>query len=261
MIGSTTPIEPPYLDYTEPKWWSYLFFILPLLVFGCAVVAYAVWGLATGVDFAFAFGLGGMVLLCLSYAVWTDRPSKYLGLMSSLLLWSVIWSNFMIFLPLWPVQLLSIPFGVFALTQALRLGAHWGRQRYARLAQRERPMLESEWVWTGGKFARNYCPQLGLGVWVTIGMIAAMLAFHIVAFVYSDTVSLLSMAHLMLGPVVLIVLWRRHPVAYPLVFLFLIIMLPTALAVLAVPFLFYWAEGAKPNLIFRHRFERARLSE
>lgn len=119
-----------------------------------------------------------------------------------------------------------------------------------------------EWVQTGPDFALGHPLAQRFGaIWFVI----AFIALHAVALVASAIWQILTA-----GPGWIAILWTilmlilicndilalagllgRHPIAWPTVWIALILSFP-----LSLPLVVYWADGTRPNLIYRHRFER-----
>ncbi len=116
---------------------------------------------------------------------------------------------------------------------------------------------ESEWVHTGREFARSHpLGRFGGGVWFVWGFAA----LHMVLVLW-ELWALLAQGHpvqalpfcflLLLDLAVLTLLPLRAPIASSMVWVVLVLSFPFSL-----PLLFYWADGQRPNLIYRHRFAR-----
>lgn len=120
-------------------------------------------------------------------------------------------------------------------------------------------VIESEWVDTGAEFALSHPVAQHLGaVWLVVAWVAihAVLACWqmVEMFRYGGNalfvVPLLVL--LVLNDIVaLLTLIARHPLASRSVWICLIMTFP-----LSIPLMFYWADGVRPNLIYRHRFGR-----
>lgn len=134
------------------------------------------------------------------------------------------------------------------------VGRDWGQRRYARMAARGRPMREWEWVYVGRSFARAHdLHRVSPMIWLmALGVSACMAAIWLQFYLApTPTHPALWLAIAAVYSLTLLALLRLWPVAYPLVFLALAPGFP-----LTLPFIFYWADGVRPNLIYRHRFER-----
>ena len=127
---------------------------------------------------------------------------------------------------------------------------HIGQAYGGSQARRRRgKTIEWEWVHTGRAFARTH--PLGTsrgGLWLVLafvalhGMAAAYAGLHVSAVLY---------VFCLLDAVALMLLWRRHLAAWPLTWIVLVQSFPVSL-----PLMIYWADGTRPNLVYRHRFER-----
>lgn len=211
---------------------------------------------------ALVLALGGMISLSLWWALMIlpvlalvfETLGKYPALMLSGGLW--IWGFALVFavLPGWGILPAVFLISLLVVIPVVRIGQDWGNRRYARMAARGRPMIEWEWVYVGRSFAQGHAlnrfsPMLML----VAASLVVVLALSWTVWVQMAVVPRPGLwgALLVLVTVTLIGLWRRWPVAYPLVFLCLAPAFP-----LSLPLIFYWADGRRPNLIYRHRFER-----
>ena len=227
---------------------SVLILLLPL---GLASLA-LVWG---GQYWA------GPVAVAAGMPVWRGWPGRYLGLCLALLAW--IWPVWLVLrlgenmLPVW----LAIPMAglvsALPVVLAVRIGRVWGIARADALARAGRPIRESEWVWTGPEFARSHPLAQRLGwIWGIVGIVAAHAVGLAVALWQVDMPgwqTILAAVMLALSSFTLFALVRRHPAAWPLVWLHLISLVP-----FSAPLMLFWADSPRVNLIYRHRFERLR---
>lgn len=125
-----------------------------------------------------------------------------------------------------------------------------------------RDIIEDEWVYTGPGFALSHPLAQRLGaVWLVVTWLilqAACAALLLADVVLNGTGGMLILP-LMLFLALLILnsgcaallLIGRHPLAWYPVWLSLVLGFP-----LTLPLVMYWADGARPNLIYRHRFGR-----
>lgn len=243
-----------------PRRWVVVLFLAPGAVFG----ALASFSASPGHYIGIAALIGALMVAFKS-------PGKYWGVLLHMFVWGFLLSRitaaaaFELWQPLWGGTLVATIIVGGAL--AVRIAAPWGAERHARLGVRE-----WEWVYTGPEFASNHrLFRRGLGIW------------------FSVLVLLLAGSALLLVPkpswydyllhgfflFVVIPLVRLHPSAYPLMLIAIGLMLlapvsivvPDALSypvlplglvfqLMLVPLAFYWADGVRPNLIYRHRFER-----
>lgn len=244
------PERPSERPAREPSGLLRCVFVLPLAVAAAALLAKAS-----------ALGFSGAVLLAwLSAALWFGAVLRYVALMVALGLWvaafcvlcyaaGVAGAGLL-------AQVLLVVACVAAAGLAVRLGGYWGRARYASLAARGRGIREWEWVYVGRHAARSLLPHatpnwpihltggLVLAQTVVAGFVAAVLpdlGWARLGFIFGAG----------FGALTCLALWRRAPVAYPMVLAMLCGALP-----LSVPLLWFWADGVRPNLIYRHRFER-----
>ena len=122
-------------------------------------------------------------------------------------------------------------------------------------------IIESEWVYTGAGFALGHPVAQHLGaiwfivVWSALQMGAALLvAYELFAFgsgFFSLLGGVLLMGLAINNVFAIPMLIGRHPWADIPVWISLILGFP-----LTLPLVMYWADGARPNLIYRHRFGR-----
>ena len=138
---------------------------------------------------------------------------------------------------------------------AVRIGCVWGNDRLRRMQVRGRPMREWEWVYTGRDFAMSHPLSDRLGaVWCVVAFVVVhwllqtLLLWTFTVSFFSVLLWLISTA---LAATTVCCLRLRHPAAWVLVWWPLVTGFP-----LSLPLLFYWVEGVRPNLIYRHRFER-----
>ena len=122
-------------------------------------------------------------------------------------------------------------------------------------------IIESEWVYTGAGFALSHPVAQHLGaiwfivVWSALQMGAALLvAYEVFAFgsgFFSFLGGVLLMGLAISNVLAILTLIGHHPWADIPVWISLILGFP-----LTLPLVMYWADGARPNLIYRHRFGR-----
>jgi len=230
-----------------------LLFLLPLLA--CGILAHpALWPL-------------GLALLA-ALVLWRGWPGKYPSLLLALLAWSLpIWMLGQMLsqvLPAWLAYLLTGTASALPIWLAARLCLGWGQARAARLTANGHGIRESEWVFTGARFALTHPWARSLGwLWLIVAFVAAQ-AVLITSLILPNLAQLLSLP---LGWLLLLLLltlallpWLtlmalifRHPIASPLVWLHLILSLPVS-----APLMLLWADSPRANLIFRHRFQRLR---
>lgn len=227
-----------------------------------ALFAVPLIGAAVGLFTMLAVGpaIGGAFLAGLGTALWRGAVLRYVALLVALVVWvnSAAWvcyafgfANAGLF-----AEVFLVLFVVFIVSCAVRLGGHWGRERYDRLRAVGRGIQEWQWVYVGPEVARGLMPYArpGWPIHLTSGLILA------------QCVSAISSVVLLGGPVwfnalllggagfgflTVWALWCRSPAAYPMVMAALVFALP-----FSIPLIVYWAEGRRPNLIYRHRFER-----
>ncbi len=195
-----------------------------------------------------------LLSLILAWALATERRGRYVALTVSLLLWIVLALGIAGLLGQWLPDWLAYAAACAALLGVSAIGARTGiRWRLAAYARGGRRTREWEWVYTGRAFALSHpLSSIPVGVWLTLAFLVLVFAWD--AYVtFSDGADHIPLAlHALVLAAAAATILRRHPAAYPLVFVMLIVFgLP-----LSIPFIVYWADGVRPNLIYRHRFER-----
>jgi hypothetical protein len=143
-------------------------------------------------------------------------------------------------------------FGVSA--AAVHVGKEWGLARLKRLADAGRPIREWEWVYTGRQFIWQH-PGYRISGGIALTGLVLILSVAVWWFIALQTghPSSWPWALTALNAFTLLAMVMRWPFAYPLVFICLLPLFP-----LSAPIMVYWADGTRPNLIYRHRFERLR---
>jgi len=142
---------------------------------------------------------------------------------------------------------------------ALARWAIWLRHRHMGIRGMEPQTIEWQWVYTGFRFVAQHplYARLG-GIWVVVFWVSAqglLTAFSVTEAALQVTPPwylwpiplLLALIYIS----ALLTLLARAPAAYPLTWVVLILSFP-----LSLPLVVYWADGTRPNLIYRHRFER-----
>ncbi|MDO5621986.1 MAG: hypothetical protein Q4G24_11000 [Paracoccus sp. (in: a-proteobacteria)] len=124
-------------------------------------------------------------------------------------------------------------------------------------------LIERQWVPTGADFALSHPLAQRLGsLWLLVGWCAlvglACLMASIWLIGFSDLPAGWLMAVVMLNGLLflmalfaIVFLILRRPQAIVPVWIVLILTLP-----FSVPLMAYWANGTRPNLVYRHRFAR-----
>lgn len=111
-------------------------------------------------------------------------------------------------------------------------------------------MVEWEWVHTGRAFARSHPKgRFGGGLYL-VGLFVFCHGLGNLYFVVMGG-NILLFIIIILDFLSLLALLRRWPAAWILVWGILIMSFPVSL-----PLMIYWADGMRPNLIYRLRFER-----
>jgi hypothetical protein len=126
----------------------------------------------------------------------------------------------------------------------------WPVARAERLRAAGRATMEWEWVHVPRAFARRHrLYRLGFGIYAVAVVIMATFAVQVWAgLIHAPWFAI---PYGVIVALTLLFLIAKGAVAYPLVYLCLIPGLPFTL-----PAIVYWADGVRPNLIYRHRFER-----
>lgn len=250
---------------SPPPKWVLALFLIPMAL---ALLA----GLASFAD-------GGWLasLLSVLTVLWVAQglPGRHLFLMLAL----VAWLGLAMLVAMSIAALTNLIIGsmaamaliILALWLTVRIAVPWGHERYDRMAARGRPMREWEWVYTGPDFARAHplhkilgghvlvagfvCVvgylRFGLGWAVLFGPAGGVWAKGWLGAVAVGLLVVLLIVLTLMCILTVVLLLRRSTGAWHLTWLFLVLGLPWS-----IPLMFYWAEGRRPNLIYRHRFER-----
>ena len=120
-------------------------------------------------------------------------------------------------------------------------------------------VIENEWVDTGAEFALNHPLAQSLGaIWLIVAWLAlhaALACWQMVEMFRYGGYALLVVPLLVLlvlnDIVAVLAVIGRHPLASRCVWICLLVTFP-----ISIPLRVYWAEGVRPNLIYRHRFGR-----
>ena len=117
-------------------------------------------------------------------------------------------------------------------------------------------IIESEWVYTGAGFALSHPVAQHLGaVWLVVLWVALHAGLCVLGLLSADLLGGLQLSllvFLLLSDIfAILTLIGRHPLARYPVWICLIFSFPFSL-----PLVMYWADGLRPNLIYRHRFSR-----
>ncbi len=183
-----------------------------------------------------------------------EAPGKYPSLALAWALWICLTGLIAGALPLW-LGILVLASAVLVVTMlVVVVGRDWGQRRYASMAARGKPMREWEWVYVGRSFARAHdLHRLSPMIWlVGLGVSACMtLIWMRLYFAPASPHLLVWVGAIGFYALTLMALLRLWPVAYPMVSFALVPAIPFSL-----PLMVYWADGVRPNLIYRHRFER-----
>lgn len=227
-----------------------MLFVVPLL--GAAALAFAMLAVGPAIAGVIFFGLG--VLL------WRGVVLRYVALLAALVVWVSLAALLCYAAGLAGAGLLAhvpfVLFVVFIVSCAMRLGSYWGHARYDTLRAAGRGIREWQWVYVGPEVAQGLMPYArpNWPIHLTSGLIMAQVVSAVASVVLLDasvwvTAALLCGAAF--GLLTVWALWSRSPAAYPMVMVALVFALPVS-----IPLVWYWADGRRPNLIYRHRFER-----
>jgi len=219
--------------------------ILGLL--GGAIIEVQVWLLTLGLLAIVALWVfvrqksGKMIVAAISITLW----------IVALLFLQVGLTNWM---PVWMSILAGASIMVLVAFLGTALMIEWRRQYYlSRVGGCQ--TVEWEWVYVGKEAAHTHpLGRLSFG----IICVALFLIFGVVwqfgyyfgRFPIPYFLAGVAFEMLLLILTLLLVIFR-HPAAYPSVFFLLCLNFP-----FSIPFLLYWADGVRPNLIYRHRYER-----
>ena len=233
--------------------WLKVAFLLPVLGAGLAGAAIAVTDIAVGLAVMAGSGWIAMTL-------WFGWPLRYLALVAVLLVWIMLSAALSARIAaaagfIWVMPILAGVLSALAAVATARIALVWGEARSARYAAEGRPIREWEWIYTGPAFAQTHPLSKSLGaIWLVVVWIAACWAFALLRILDLPTSWIfwgIFAAQTVLVLLAFLTIVRRHPAAWVLVLVILVMSFP-----LSVPLLVYWVDGKRPNLIYRHRFER-----
>ncbi|MEX3016293.1 hypothetical protein [Gymnodinialimonas hymeniacidonis] len=214
--------------------------------------------LALGTDWDGRFGIASIGAV-LALLILLGRVGKWPALVSMWLVWMIAGLVVIVTLSSWPVAIGAVLAVWLASFAAVRMGGNWGHARYRRLAAAGRGIRECEWVFTGADYVTEHpLNRLSLGLWLSV--VAFVVAAALVLF--DLAMGLAAWWEWALVLVFVLPIWpilARQPVAYPMVigaFIAAVLTLSPVLMALMAPVLVYWVDGVRPNLIYRHRFER-----
>ena len=197
---------------------------------------------------------GAAIFFFAASSVTWSHFGRYVGLVLCCLFWIYLLWLPIAALPVYvafPVMQIAI---IAVLAVAVSLALPWGEARAERLAERGRAIREWEWVYTGRQFVWRH-PDHRLSGGVFCIMVAVALTPVGIWWIYlSGPGGWPAFSILYLGWfywLTLLALVMRWPFAYPLTFLCLLAGLP-----FTIPLIVYWADGVRPNFVYRHRFER-----
>lgn len=235
----------------RPSAWGIGAFLLPTIVAALVLVVVGPWQ-ARAI---------GTVLLLVAATVPLAWPVKHLGLVIALFVW--LWGvalagrGVAAYFPsaVWLFVLLMPVLAVVLVWATLRIGAAWQAEKLERLARKGRSIREWEWVYVGRDAALSHplAAHLGGARIVAMGSLAQAIIWVGSALAFATLWwhwALLAFGAALVG-LTLTLVWTRHPAAWGLVWFHLVLGMP-----LSFPLMFYWADGVRPNLIYRHRFER-----
>ena len=242
-------------DRNWAVWLGLGIFAVPYLALSFALFGLMAQGHVTAVE------AGVFWLICFGalFTLLSGGLGKYIALVASIFVWisgltmvgarigadSVGWA-------------MTFTFGgaLCIIALAARGGVFWGHVRARRLYSRGRGILGWEWVFVGREFARNHPLSEGFGaIWLVITWIALLGAGY-TALAMSEEfwgLSWLTWLGAIFAELTFLALLLRWPVAYGMTLVLLVFTLP-----FSAPLLMYWVDGARPNLIYRWRFERMR---
>ncbi len=225
-------------------------------LFFCLPGASALLALGTAWEGRVGVACVGAALVAL---ILLGRLGKWPALVVMWLVWLCASLVVVVTFPTWPVAVGAILCSWLASFAAVRIGRHWGEARAMRLCARGHGIQEWEWVFTGAGYVEGHpLNRLSPGLWLSIGALCLAAILVIIDLM----LGLAQLWEAALVAVFLLPIWpifARQPVAYPMVFgaviAAFVVQAPILMA-LMIPVLVYWADGVRPNLIYRHRFER-----
>ena len=192
-----------------------------------------------------------VISLLLFLLIFFERTGRIPALALALFLWTCLLLPIQSVLasaaPDWAAWVLTagMAFAVAALTG--RIAVAWGRDRQLR---RKDPIIEWEWVYTGRDFSRSH-PEGRLSIGILLTLVAIFFVWFFIMQLTGPIGPVLHVVYLGLCIMTTVAALRRSPITYPLVFFLLVPGFP-----FTAPFMVYWADGVRPNLIYRHRYER-----
>lgn len=199
-------------------------------------------GLRLGVTSHPGFFAAAGVACLAGVQLWRAGAGRMVFLFLSAFSWLLLlsWGVKILALATHPVPSLAVA-ALLALLLPI-LAVRWALRWPPRLT----PPIESLHVYTGPAFARGHrfgklsWREAGVALWIAVSAVAVGVswpAFGIGAATFMG---------LTVG-----MMMTKGAIASPMVYLSLLASFP-----LSIPLLFYWADGVRPNLIYRHRFER-----
>ncbi|SFJ29319.1 hypothetical protein [Jannaschia pohangensis] len=218
-----------------------LFVLGPMAILALLLALAGVGGQVT----AQVAGLG--VLICVGGLAIGVLPGFWAvpGLLAGVGVWVVPALGLAQVLPIWAAGPLFGVVVLLPLWSVIVLGRDMGQARAARLAARGRGIREWQWVYVGRDAARAH-PAFALSIGPVLTC-AALLAI-IAVWTWGGVIFWPLVAFEALTVLAILCKW---PVAYPMTFAALVPAFPVT-----APLMMYWADGVRPNLIYRHRFER-----
>ncbi|MEJ6391365.1 hypothetical protein [Gymnodinialimonas ulvae] len=212
--------------------------------------------LALGMDWQAGFGVATLGATTVALIL-LGHFGKWPALTLMRPVWLVSGLGIAVTFPSWAVAIGTLLLVWLASLAAVRFGRGWGHARYRRLETTGRGIRERLFI--GAEYLTDHRLNR-LSIELCLSALAVGLASELVAF---DL--LMGMARprevalivVFVSPIWLIL--ARRPVACPMVigvFIAACVVQSPALIGLLLPVLVYWIDGAWPNLIYRHRFER-----
>lgn len=200
-------------------------------------------------------GLSGFLLWALIY----ETYGRILALSLSLVLWIGFAIPIQVLLsklfPFWLSYIITGGILLYVVAITYRIAITWGQERLQARTAHGKPIIEWEWVYTGRNFAREHpLGQVSFGIYLTFGF---LLLSPVVPIYFTGLEQIGALAwgivasYAALLSVTFLLALKRHPLTYPLTIFMLALEFP-----LTVPFIMYWVDGVRPNLVYRHRFER-----
>lgn len=218
--------------------------VVPALV----AVAALDFGL-TGAVSPLGAGLGVLGAVLAFACLWQGMVGKYFVLTLALLGWVMGLGYVLIALGGWVGFAIAAGAALGFTVLAFHAAVPWAADRSRILLARGRGTIEAEWISVPRDFVQTHPGyRLSFGIYFTALAVIAGAVFPVWLVPLGNVVFWPAVIYV---AVTLVFMALKGAVASPLVYIGLLPGLPFTL-----PFMFYWADGVRPNLIYRHRFGR-----